>query len=142
MQLNGSAIEGNSGGPLVDAKGRLVGVIVSRIRGEAVGFAIPPSVIAQFLDGDIGGYSAQLEGLDTGTATVKLNVRLVDPLRNLTGVTLRYVRQSGTPAPASPDQRGSWPLLMNGTNVSMQMSPGRTRRRSSACQWPPRKIAS
>ncbi len=81
-------------------------------------------MIAQFLDGDIGGYNAQLEGLDTGTATVKLNVRLVDPLRNLTGVTLRYVRQSGTPAPAAPDQRGSWPLLLNGTNVSMQISRG------------------
>ncbi len=34
VQLNGSAIEGNSGGPLVDAKGRLVGVLVSRIRGK------------------------------------------------------------------------------------------------------------
>ncbi len=124
VQLNGSAIEGNSGGPLVDAKGRLVGVIVSRIRGEAVGFAIPPSVIAQFLDGDIGGYKAELEGLNSGTATVKLDVRLVDPLRNLSGVTVRYVRQSGTPAPAAPDQRGSWPLLLNGTNVPMQMSPG------------------
>ncbi len=127
VQLNGSAIEGNSGGPLVDAKGRLVGVIVSRIRGEAVGFAIPPSVIAQFLDGDIGGYKAELEGLNSGTATVKLDVRLVDPLRNLSGVTVRYARQSGTPAPAAPDQRGSWPLLINGTNVPMQMSPGRAK---------------
>jgi S1-C subfamily serine protease len=124
VQLNGSAIEGNSGGPLVDAKGRLVGVIVSRIRGEAVGFAVPPSVIAQFLDGDIGGYTAELQVLQSGTASVKLNLRLVDPLRNLTGVTLRYVRQSGTPVPAAPDQRGSWPLLLNGTNVPMQISSG------------------
>ncbi len=124
VQLNGSAIEGNSGGPLVDAKGRLVGVIVSRIRGEAVGFAVPPSVIAQFLNGDIGGYRAELQGLQSGTATVKLDVRLVDPLRNLKSVTLRYVRQSGTPAPAAPDQRGSWPLLLNGTNVPMQLSAG------------------
>ena len=124
VQLNGSAIEGNSGGPLVDVKGRLVGVIVSRIRGEAVGFAVPPSVIAQFLDGDIGGYKAELQGLQSGTATVKLEVRLVDPLRNLTGVTLRYVRQSGTPALAAPDDRGSWPLLVNGTNVPLLISPG------------------
>jgi len=124
VQLNGSAIEGNSGGPLVDAKGRLVGVIVSRIRGEAVGFAVPPSVIAQFLDGDIGGYKAELQGLQPGTATVRLEVRLVDPLRNLTGVTLRYVRQSATPAPAAPDDRGSWPLLVNGTNVPLVMSAG------------------
>ncbi len=124
VQLNGSAIEGNSGGPLVDVKGRLVGVIVSRIRGEAVGFAVPPSVIAQFLDGDIGGLTAELQGLNSGTATVKLNVRLVDPLRNLTGVTLRYVRQSAGKPAAAPDANGSWPLLVNGTNVALRVSGG------------------
>jgi S1-C subfamily serine protease len=124
VQLNGSAIEGNSGGPLVDAKGRLVGVIVSRLRGEAVGFAIPPSVISKFLDGDIGGRRVELVTSSTGAATVKLEVKLVDPLRNLTGVTLRYAKQSGTPAPATPDARGSWPLLINGTNVTLRMVPG------------------
>src|SRR4051794_2466347 len=71
VQLNGSAIEGNSGGPLVDNKGRLVGVIVSRLRGEPVGFAVPPSVISQFLDGDIGALKAELTSLHTRTATVK-----------------------------------------------------------------------
>ncbi len=103
VQLNGSTIEGNSGGPLVDDKGRLVGVIVSRLRGESVGFAVPPSVISQFLDGDVGGLKAELTSLQTGTAAVKLEVRLVDPLRNIKSVTLRYARQSGTPAPAKPD---------------------------------------
>ena len=122
VQLNGSAIEGNSGGPLVDAKGRLVGVIVSRLRGEPVGFAVPPSVISQFLDGDIGALKAELTSLQTGTAAVKLEVKLVDPLRNLKAVTLRYARQSGTPAPAAPDAKGSYPLLVNGTNVPLQIS--------------------
>jgi S1-C subfamily serine protease len=122
VQLNGSAIEGNSGGPLVDAKGRLVGVIVSRLRGEPVGFAIPPSVISQFLDGDLGALKAELTSLQSGTAAVKLEVKLIDPLRNLKAVTLRYARQSGTPAPAAPDARGSYPLILNGTNVALQVS--------------------
>ena len=124
VQLNGSTIEGNSGGPLVDGKGRLVGVIVSRLRGESVGFAVPPSVISQFLDGDIGGFKAELTSLQTGTAAVKLEVRLVDPLRNIKAVTLRYARQSGTPAPAKPDARGVYPLLFNGVNVPLQVSGG------------------
>ena len=53
---------------------------------------------------------------------MKLEVKLVDPLRNLKAVTLRYARQSGTPAPAAPDAKGFYPLLVNGTNVPLQIS--------------------
>lgn len=125
VQLNGSLIEGNSGGPIIDTKGRLVGVVVARIRGEAVGFAIPPSVIAAFLAGDIGSLTAELVTVGKN-AQVKLGVKLVDPLNRLKEVAVRYARQpaSGSPPPAQPDARGSFPLLDGGTNTSLTVSSG------------------
>ncbi|MDR3638831.1 MAG: trypsin-like peptidase domain-containing protein [Isosphaeraceae bacterium] len=125
VQLNGSLIEGNSGGPIIDTKGRLVGVAVARIRGEAVGFAIPPSVITAFLAGDIGGLTAELVTAGK-TAQVKIGVRLVDPLGRLKGVAVRYARQpaSGSPPPAQPDARGSFPLLDGGTSAPLSVAPG------------------
>lgn len=101
VQLNGAMIEGNSGGPIVDARGRLVGVAVSRIRNEAVGFAIPPTVISAFLAGDIGSHTAEIVTVQGGNAQLKLALRLVDPLGKVKGVAIRYARQP-TPPPGTP----------------------------------------
>ena len=125
VQFAGSMIEGNSGGPVVDAKGRLVGVVVSRIRGENVGFAIPPSVIAAFLAGDIGDVlAAELIGAAGPATQIKLAVRLVDPLGKLKSVAIRHGRQ---PAPAEsmkPDAKGVYPQLPNATNVPLTLGGG------------------
>ncbi len=125
VQFAGSMIEGNSGGPVVDAKGRLVGVVVSRIRGEAVGFAIPPSVIAAFLAGDVGDVvAAELIGPAGKDTQIKLAVRLVDPLNKLKSVAIRFAKQ---PAPAEsmkPDAKGLYPQLPNATTVPLALGGG------------------
>src|SRR5262249_34867270 len=41
VQIDGSLNPGNSGGPVVDSKGRLVGVAVATIKGSGIGFIIP-----------------------------------------------------------------------------------------------------
>ena len=43
MQLDGELNPGNSGGPVVAADGKLVGIAVSKIVGTKIGFAIPPA---------------------------------------------------------------------------------------------------
>ncbi|SFJ41781.1 S1C family serine protease [Planctomicrobium piriforme] len=50
IQLDGSVNPGNSGGPVVDEKGRVVGMIVSGIRGSGLSLAIPISTLKQFLE--------------------------------------------------------------------------------------------
>jgi hypothetical protein len=50
IQLDASLNPGNSGGPVVDAKGRLVGVVESGVYGAAVNFAIPAAQVLQFLE--------------------------------------------------------------------------------------------
>ena len=119
VQLNGSAIEGNSGGPLVDAKGRLVGVIVARLRGEAVGFAIPPSVVAQFLKGDIGQEIGELVSVAGGSITVKFTAKIVDPLRKIQSVGLHMGPLIGAFIPSGADPNGSWPPIGNAVHSPM-----------------------
>jgi S1-C subfamily serine protease len=53
LQINGDIIPGNSGGPIVDAKGRLVGIAVSTVRGKNVGFAVPTDQLNHMLSGSI-----------------------------------------------------------------------------------------
>ncbi|MEZ0314135.1 MAG: S1C family serine protease [Myxococcota bacterium] len=52
VQTDAAISFGNSGGPLVDAQGRLVGINTSRLFGdvEGVGFARPVSLVQSFID--------------------------------------------------------------------------------------------
>ena len=124
VQFAGSMIEGNSGGPIVDAKGRLVGVVVERLRGENVGFAIPPSVIAGFLAGDVDDLVAEMLAAAGATNPVKFVARLVDPLGRIKGVAIRHARQPGTPEGPRPDPQGAWPQVPGGTSVPLTIAAG------------------
>lgn len=52
IQTDAAISPGNSGGPLLDRYGQLIGVVVAKLTGpgiESVGFAIPVSVAAEFI---------------------------------------------------------------------------------------------
>ena len=49
IQLDNALNPGNSGGPVLDDAGRAVGVVVAGIRGSGVNFAIPVSLVREFL---------------------------------------------------------------------------------------------
>lgn len=49
IQLDAVLNPGNSGGPLLDREGKVVGVVVSGVRGAGVNFAIPISHVQRFL---------------------------------------------------------------------------------------------
>jgi S1-C subfamily serine protease len=49
IQLDGELQPGNSGGPVVDELGRVVGITVSRLRSTRIGFAIPGDRLARIL---------------------------------------------------------------------------------------------
>jgi len=49
IQLDASVNPGNSGGPVLNDKGQVVGVVVSYIPGSGISFAIPASLVRQML---------------------------------------------------------------------------------------------
>jgi hypothetical protein len=49
IQLDAALNPGNSGGPVLDKNGKVVGVVVAGIRGSGVNFAIPVSTVAGFV---------------------------------------------------------------------------------------------
>jgi S1-C subfamily serine protease len=49
IQVEGGMTFGNSGGPVVDVKGNVVGVAKSGIRNETINFCVPGEVVHQFL---------------------------------------------------------------------------------------------
>jgi S1-C subfamily serine protease len=49
IQVEGGMTHGNSGGPVVDVKGNVVGVAVSGIKDEAINFAVPSEKVVELL---------------------------------------------------------------------------------------------
>jgi predicted Zn finger-like uncharacterized protein len=50
VQIDGDLNPGNSGGPVVDPQGRLVGVAVAKIKNTRIGLAIPNNQLAEMLN--------------------------------------------------------------------------------------------
>jgi hypothetical protein len=55
LQTTAAVNRGNSGGPLVDEAGRLVGIVSRRLGGEALGFAVRAEGVQAILDTDTRG---------------------------------------------------------------------------------------
>ena len=53
IQFDGSVNPGNSGGPLLNEQGKVIGVVQAIIPGAAIDFAIPAAKLAAFLDTQI-----------------------------------------------------------------------------------------
>ncbi len=51
VHINGELNPGNSGGPVVDTKGRLIGIAVATVPGKQIGFAIPTGELNQMFKG-------------------------------------------------------------------------------------------
>ena len=108
VQLDASLNHGNSGGPVVDARGRLVGVAAARIAEEGaqnLGFAIPSRALARLLQGRLG--KAVLRAVKDGDnrMTVKVTAALIDPLNKIKSARLHYLNAAALadrPKPSDP----------------------------------------
>ena len=88
VQVNGGMHPGNSGGPVVDAKGQVVGVSVAAVRDTQINFAVPSESVQNFLNARLYGstlLSPFREGKDLRLGVV---YTMVDPLNLITKVTV------------------------------------------------------
>jgi predicted Zn finger-like uncharacterized protein len=88
LQVNGGIDPGNSGGPVVDANGDVVGVAVAKIRGTNIDFAIPGDKVKSLLQGRITEMGVHQPYLDQGKVHAPVKVHMMDPLRKVKEVAV------------------------------------------------------
>jgi hypothetical protein len=129
VQIDGSLNPGHSGGPVVDSKGRLVGVAVATIKSSGIGFIIPAAEIGPLFEGRVGGGRVAFLPAPGGKLKARVELALVDPLHHVRSVRLHYVlapKNEAEPKGKEPlDRRPGCktiPLLMN-KNVAVGELP-------------------
>jgi Trypsin-like peptidase domain len=88
IQVNGGMHPGNSGGPVVNSKGEVVGMAVSGIAGTSVNFAIPGQHVLDFLHGKIVGHYAEIPWKDGPSIKMLYHLVTVDPLKRIKNVDI------------------------------------------------------
>lgn len=121
LRVNGSLNPGNSGGPILDEQGRLVGIAVKTIQGSGIGIAIPAHELSTLLTGRVSAPVVLPVGLDGGQATFKLLAPIVDPLKMVTGISL-HVWSGDNPPEVEKDPAGGWKQLPDSTKVDLTLS--------------------
>jgi S1-C subfamily serine protease len=117
IQIDGSIEKGHSGGPMVDEKGRLVGITVAKIEPTNIGFAIPAAQLSRMLEGRVGSVGLTLRGERGGRATIEARARMIDPLNHVQSVHL-LVAPAGS-STGAPDADGNWPALTGAQTIAL-----------------------
>lgn len=91
VQVNGGMHPGNSGGPVVDSRGNVVGVAVAIIRGTQINFAIPGEYVTAVLNGRLSGNSNGTEvAARSGKFYANVKFQTIDPLARIKKVEIDY----------------------------------------------------
>jgi len=119
VQIDGALNPGNSGGPVVDADGRLVGVAVATIRGANIGLAIPAGELTKVFEGHVGRIQAVTR--KTGVnPEVEVEVAVIDPLGRVKDVAVHYLRQDLVKNQPQRQPGGTWPELAGGQKLVLR----------------------
>ena len=116
IQIDGALNPGNSGGPIVDVHGTLIGVAVATIRGSTgIGLIIPAKKVVSLLKGELEEPHMTLVRSLDGNLQLAVQAHLIDPLRNLKTASVHYITADKLTQPPKPTDRladlaGCWDL--------------------------------
>jgi hypothetical protein len=124
VQLQGALNPGNSGGPVVDSKGNVIGIAVSGVRGSQIGFAIPADHVGPFLNGRIMESGVGQIYKDGEKTFLPMTLAFVDPLARLKTVELDvWIAKPGPPRPSSVKEPAALPGDMNKVRLTLKYDP-------------------
>jgi V8-like Glu-specific endopeptidase len=104
IQLDGGIHEGNSGGPIVNEKGEVLGVAVGGVGGTTINFAVPVTLVSGLVNGNFLNFFLEQAYLDGENIKIPAVVRILDPLGRIKNVRIEYWTTPHTnnkPRPAS-----------------------------------------
>jgi S1-C subfamily serine protease len=90
IQVNGGMHPGNSGGPVIDATGQVVGMSVSVVSNTTISFAIPAEKITAFINGHAHNFIRSAPYLSGSDRKQEISVLLADPLGRVKEVKVDY----------------------------------------------------
>ncbi len=91
IQVTGDIRPGNSGGPVVDKRGNVVGVAVPSLPGTQVNQAIPGEAVQSFLEGRVSEIHVAPEAIARdGKLIVPVQILTIDPRKRITRLALDY----------------------------------------------------
>jgi S1-C subfamily serine protease len=121
VQIEGALNPGNSGGPVVDADGHLIGVAVAKITGTNIGLAIPTAHLLRMIDGRVASAELTTVKVGAGRVEIRVVVRLIDPLHKIKKVTLNIVRQELLKGKLKADAKGLWKQLPDSQSMFLKI---------------------
>ena len=121
VQIDGELNPGNSGGPVVDEKGSLVGIAVAKIDGTRIGMAIPPHELTAMLLGRVGGISMTPIKMDKEHVDIFANAALIDPMRKLKSVSILYLPASELKEVPKISKEGRFASITGATKLDLKI---------------------
>ncbi|MBI2806216.1 MAG: trypsin-like peptidase domain-containing protein [Planctomycetes bacterium] len=89
VQIDGNLNPGNSGGPVVDSRGQLIGVAVATIRNSSgIGLTIPAAEVGKMFQGRLGTFHVMATPPENGATRLRVEVAVIDPLGKISSVDL------------------------------------------------------
>ncbi len=114
IQVDGGMNPGNSGGPVTNTAGNLVGVSVSIITGAQISFAVPAEKVRQVMEGRVAHHQYGEAYQQQGQARMPIKLTCLDPLNQIRQLRVEvWTGLPGDPRPTAqqkpPGQPGDGP---------------------------------
>ena len=121
IQIDGDLNPGNSGGPVVDSKGRLVGIAVAKLQGTNIGMAIPARMLSELFNGRVSGMVTRVVKVENGTAEIEVKVRFIDPLNKIPKASVLVAPAEAIGQLPKADKDGKFPPLPNAQTLVLKI---------------------
>ncbi len=121
IQLDGSLQPGNSGGPIVDERGRLIGVAVAKLHDvDTIGLAIPADELRELLAGRVRAIDLEVRNCETEQPNLRVKAQVIDPHGRIKAVKVLVAPAHGA-APLRRLGDGSWPAMPGASLADLKL---------------------